>query len=153
MLTSMLVRARIVLPISTPPIEDGAVLVQGTRIAWIGPWAEAPRQIGTEIVDLREVILLPGLINAHCHLDYTGFAGQIPPPRSFTGWIQSLVALKRTWTLEEFRKSWLLGAEMLLRSGTTTVGDVEAVPELLPEVWSKTPLCVISFREIVHLTR
>src|SRR6266516_1763479 len=37
---------------------------------------------------------------------------------------------------------------MLLRSGTTTVGDIEALPELLPEVWDATPLRVISFLEM-----
>ncbi len=44
---------------------------------------------------------------------------------------------------------------MLLRTGTTTVADIEAVPELLPEVWSATPLRVISFLEMtgVHSRR
>ncbi len=37
---------------------------------------------------------------------------------------------------------------MLLRTGTTTVGDIEMVPELLPEVWSATPLRVFSFLEM-----
>lgn len=40
---------------------------------------------------------------------------------------------------------------MLLRTGTTTVADVEAVPELLPETWDATPLRVISFRELINL--
>jgi len=40
------------------------------------------------------------------------------------------------------------GAQMLLRTGTTTVADIEAVPELLPEVWQTTPLRVFSFLEL-----
>jgi cytosine/adenosine deaminase-related metal-dependent hydrolase len=104
-----------------------------------------------EECDLGDVALLPGLVNAHCHLDYTGMAGQIPPPRRFTDWIQAIVALKGSWTLADYAASWRRGAEMLLRTGVTTVGDIEAVPELLPAAWDATPLRVISFRELIHL--
>ena len=137
----MILRARIVVPVSRPPIEDGAVCLSGERIAWVGRRAEIPAShVYGEETDLGETILLPGLVNAHCHLDYTGMAGQIPPPKNFTDWIKSLVALKGSWTVEEFAVSWRRGAEMLLRTGTTTVADVEAVPELIPAVWQSTPL-------------
>lgn len=148
----MILRARIVAPVSRPPIEDGVVCLAGERLAWVGPRAEVPetRRQGDE-VDLGDVILLPGLINAHCHLDYTGMAGHIPPPRNFTDWIKSLVALKAAWSLEDFAASWRRGAEMLLRTGTTTVADIEALPELIPQAWASTPLRVISFRELLNV--
>lgn len=145
----MILRARIVLPITSAPLENGAIQVSGSQITWVGPWTQAPPD--SEIVDLGESILLPGLINAHCHLDYTEFAGKVPPPKSFTDWIRSLVALKTTTSLEDYRRSWAAGAEMLLQTGTTTVANVEAVPELLPEAWTRTPLRVLSFREIISL--
>ena len=106
---------------------------------------------GLEAQDLEEAVLLPGLVNAHCHLDYTDMAGFLPPPKQFTDWIKAIVALKSSWTLEEFATSWQHGAAMLLRTGTTTVADVEAVPELLPTAWGGTPLRVISFRELINL--
>src|SRR5262245_59072576 len=62
-----------------------------------------------------------------------------------------MVALKSTWSVNEFADSWSRGAEMLLRTGTTTVANIEAVPELLPRVWDTTPLRVISFRELIHV--
>lgn len=65
--------------------------------------------------------------------------------------MKSLVALKATWTEAEFATSWLAGAEMLLRTGTTTVLDIEAVPSLIPTIWEKTPLRVLSFREVITL--
>ena len=148
----MILRARIVVPVSRPPIEDGAVCLAGDRIAWVGRRAELPAsRFHGEETDLGDVILLPGLINAHCHLDYTGMAGQIPPPKSFTDWIKSLVALKSSWSVEEFAGSWRCGAEMLLRTGTTTVADIESVPELIPSAWQSTPLRVISFRELLNV--
>ncbi len=148
----MRLRARIVVPVSRPPIDDGLVCVAGERIEWVGPRAEAPAAFhGDAETDLGDVILMPGLVNAHCHLDYTGMAGQIAPPKSFTDWIKSMVSLKGTWSLEEFEASWQSGAAMLLRTGTTTVADIEAVPELIPGAWQKTPLRIHSFRELLNV--
>lgn len=145
----MLIRARTLLPITAPPIEDGAVRVSGVRITDVGRWPDLRARHGAEaVVDLGEVALLPGLINAHCHLDYTHFAGHLAPPRSFTEWIQGIIALKAGWSFSEFAASWVAGAKDLLHSGCTTVVDFEAVPELLPETWPATPLRVSSALEI-----
>lgn len=143
-----ILRARIVVPIRRAPVEDGAVVVAGDRIAAVGRWRSIRRRFSGPITDLGESILLPGLINAHCHLDYTGMAGLFPPTKSFCDWIKSITTEKSCWTYSNFAQSWLAGANMLLRTGTTTVADIEAVPELLPEVWQSTPLRVISFLEM-----
>ena len=140
-----------VLPVSRPAIEDGAVLIAGHRIESIGRWAELKASARKPLNDLGEVIVLPGLVNSHCHLDYTDMAGRIPPPKVFSEWIKAIVALKAQWSYSDFALSWVHGAKMLLTTGTTTVGDVEAVPELLPQVWESTPLRVHSFREMISL--
>ena len=147
----MILRARAVLPICTPPIEDGVVKLRGKQIISMGRWSDLPASERAEVTDLGESVLLPGLVNAHCHLDYTSMAGKLLPPRRFSNWVQSLVSLKATWTEQDFSTSWLSGAEMLLRTGTTTVLDVEAVPSLIPWIWKETPLRVISFRELISL--
>ncbi|MCC6235606.1 MAG: amidohydrolase family protein [Verrucomicrobiales bacterium] len=144
-----LVRARLVLPITAPPLEDGAVLVSGGQLAAIGPWSELSAEASdARQIDLGEVVLLPGFLNAHCHLDYTGFAGMIPPPRSFTEWIQGVLALKAQWSFTDYAASWVAGARQLVESGCTSVLDCESVPELLPDVWTGTPLRVISALEM-----
>lgn len=143
----MLLRARHLVPVSRPPIENGAVLVQGDQIAAVGRWPEL-RGDNVPVVDLGDQILLPGLINAHCHLDYTGLAGRLTPPKVFPDWIKSLLTLKAGLGYTEYAHAWLTGARMLVESGTTTVADMEAVPELLPEVWTATPLRVMSFLEM-----
>jgi aminodeoxyfutalosine deaminase len=142
-----LLRARIVLPITTPPIENGTVEISGNRIVRVGRWNDfsASRQ---KSIDLGEAILFPGLVNAHCHFDYTDMAGQFLPPKSFTDWIKLITAAKGGWTYSDFAHSWLNGANMLLRSGTTCVADFENAPELLPEIWDATPLRVFSFLEM-----
>ena len=95
--------------------------------------------------------MLPGLVNAHCHLDYTDMAGELPPPKTFTDWIPLITAAKTAWSYSDYARSWLRGAHMLLRNGTTTVADIEAMPDLLPEVWDATPLRVFSFLEMTGI--
>jgi len=144
----MILRARVVLPISRPPIEDGAVCVSGNRITQVGPWTDFSADAADGVIDLGETILMPGLINAHCHLDYTDMTGLMPPQKSFTDWIRLMLATKSGWNYSEYAESWVRGARMLVKTGTTTVADFEAVPELLPDVWSTTPLRVVSLLEM-----
>jgi cytosine/adenosine deaminase-related metal-dependent hydrolase len=141
-----------VLPVTRPPLDDGAVLVHGGRIMEVGRWRDLRKYSQTLHLDLGDSLLLPGLVNAHCHLDYTSMAGQFPPPRSFTDWLKQITETKSGWDLADYRESWATGAAMLLRSGVTTVGDIEAVPELLPWGWRTTPLRVISFIEMIGIT-
>jgi len=148
----VIIRARIVLPLARPPIEDGAVLVNANRIRAVGTWAELKSQASRRrIVDLQDVILMPGLVNAHCHLDYTDMGGQLPAPKTFLDWIPLITAAKASWSYSDYAASWLNGAHMLLKSGTTTVADIEAMPDLLPEVWDATPLRVFSFLEMTGI--
>ena len=114
----MILRARVVLPITAPPIEDGAVRFLDDQILAVGRFQDLASS-DAEIHDLGEVILMPGLINAHCHLDYTHMGGVISPPNSFVDWIQSIVALKADWTYSDYANSWIAGANALLESGTT----------------------------------
>lgn len=147
----MILRARIILPISQPPIENGAVLISGNRIRAVGSWPDFQPSSNEKVFDLGEVILLPGLVNAHCHLDYTDMAGLLPPPKTFTDWISLITAAKSMWGYSEYAQSWLHGAHMLLKTGTTTVADIEAMPDLLPEMWDATPLRVFSFLEMTGI--
>ena len=149
----MILRARVVLPVSGPPIENGAVTISGHRLRSIGRWRDLARTGGTRSVDLGEVVLMPGLVNSHCHLDYTHMAGQFPNPKCFTDWLKLITSTKADWTAADYTASWTCGAAMLLRTGTTTVADIEAVPQLLPAVWDLTPLRVISLIEMIGITR
>lgn len=155
----MILRARVVLPLTGPAIRDGVVTVRGNRVLDVQSWPDLAHTLGgklrknrEEIVDLGDVILLPGLVNAHCHLDYTNMAGQLPPPKLFTDWLKAITETKSGWDYSDYADSWRNGAQMLVRSGTTTVADIEAVPELLPEAWETTPLRVVSQLEMIGIT-
>ena len=147
----MILRAKIILPVTAPPIEDGAVFVAGNKIRAVLPWENLRAHLREKVTDLGDVILLPGFINAHCHLDYTDMAGTLPPPTKFTDWIAAITAAKTGWGYSDYARSWLRGAHQLLKTGTTTVGDIEVMPDLLPEVWDATPLRVFSFLEMTGI--
>lgn len=113
-------------------MEDGALLVDGATIAAVGPFAELRRDHpGAEVVDHGEVVLLPGLINAHCHLDYTVMRGAILPNGSFSAWVRRINDLKRTLTDADYLASIASGFDELRRGGTTTVLNIESFPELM----------------------
>ena len=145
----MLLRARTVLPISHPPIADGFVCIRGSRITEVGEWAGLVDRQGAN--DLGEVILMPGLINAHCHLEYSNFVGAIPEPSSFTDWIRAMVVLKHELDDAAHCQSWLRGARQSLRHGVTTLGNIETRRDLLPQLWAQTPLRMISYLELIVL--
>jgi len=84
-------RARYVLPIATPPVVDGVVAVEGDRIAYVGKRTGAPA--GDER-DLGDALLLPGLVNAHCHLELTAMRGFLED-LDFRSWILRLTTAKR----------------------------------------------------------
>jgi len=147
----MILRARLVIPFAGPLVENARIEIRAGRVCNIDRWD--PRAIARRgITDLGEVLVLPGLVNAHCHLDYTDMAGQFPPPKVFTEWLQLITEAKAGWSLDDFAASWRHGAEMLARTGSTTVGDIEAIPELLPDAWESTPLRIISFLEMIGIT-
>src|ERR1700734_3460523 len=130
----MLYLADVVLPVSSPPIVRGAVRVEGSEIVAVGPASELPAQPGEPVTDLGASTLLPGLINAHCHLDFTRFKGALSAKQGFTEWIKTINALRRSFTTRDYIDAIAEGFKMLARGGTTTVANIESFPELLPHL-------------------
>jgi cytosine/adenosine deaminase-related metal-dependent hydrolase len=86
-------RAAWVCPIDRPPIRDGAVAVEGGRITAVGVAAGFPAPMLSE---LGEVALLPGLVNAHTHLELSWMRDRVPPANAFTTWVKQLLLLRRS---------------------------------------------------------
>lgn len=127
----MILKARTVVTMDGPPIDDGFVVVEGHRVTAVGKWAALGPDDCGPVIDLGDHVLLPGLINAHCHLDYTMMRHAISPPRSFASWVQRLNALKRSLDSDDYLAAIQRGFAELKRWGTTTVCNIEAFPELM----------------------
>jgi aminodeoxyfutalosine deaminase len=130
----MIIRSRVVVPMVGEPIENGAIAIVGNEIAGVGRFEEVNAGHGGDVLDLGEQILLPGLINSHCHLDYTLLRGQIPPQRSFTDWIRAINERKAALSEEDYIASINAGLAEVQKFGTTTLLNLEAFPALLPHI-------------------
>jgi len=117
------IRAQFVHPVTAPPIEDGAVLVddRGT-IAAVGPNLVVPTRPGALQLEFPDARLLPGLVNTHTHLELTHLAGK-NAEREFAAWIRTLRALKDATTPEEFSRSAEQGVRDAWAAGVTCVAD------------------------------
>src|ERR1700732_4528304 len=126
----MIIRARVVVTMDGPPIENGAVAISGNRVVDVGKFPEIwARQSNRKIVDLGERALLPGLINAHCHLDYTCLRGKIPPQKTFTDWIRAINAEKANLSPKDYLASINEGFAEAKSFGTTGIANLTAFPD------------------------
>src|SRR5438105_14633778 len=131
----MIIRARVVVTMDRPPIENGAVSVLGDCVTDVGKFSEiSKRYSGEDMVDLGEQTVLPGLINAHCHLDYTCLRGKIRSQKSFTDWIRAINAEKAKLSPEDYVRSINEGFTESKRSGTTTIANLTAFPEFVSRI-------------------
>jgi cytosine/adenosine deaminase-related metal-dependent hydrolase len=122
--------ADLVLPVGTPPVERGAVVVdRDGRIAGVGPVEEISRaNAGVEVREFRGCTIIPGGINAHAHLGFR--RGDEPPGGSFAGWLSVLIERlpeKEAWTEEAARNS----AREALETGTTYIAESSPYGECL----------------------
>lgn len=118
-------RAKFVLPEADLLLQNAAIHVTDPgRISRVEPWTGPPANLEVEVIDWGSAVILPGLVNAHTHLELTRLHRQITKFSSFTDWISQLVERRRLWTREEILESALDGARMSLASGSTLVGDI-----------------------------
>ena len=130
--------ARWVVPVAGPPIECGAVLLGSDgRIEAVGPDALVPRPAGVPGEAFPDAILIPGLVNAHTHLELTGFDFGALPEADFRSWIARVRAIKETRSRDDFVELAMRGISECWSAGVTTVGDtgdsgsvVQALAEL-----------------------
>src|SRR5206468_3626798 len=92
--TLLRIRAGHVIPVTAPPIADGAVLVgDDGRIAAVGPNAHVPTPPGATSVEFADGVLTPGLVNTHTHLELTHLAGK-NDETEFPKWLRRVRGLK-----------------------------------------------------------
>jgi cytosine/adenosine deaminase-related metal-dependent hydrolase len=114
-------RARWVLPIESPPIEDGAIAVEAGRIAAVAPASEIG---GAAVNDCGDSILLPGFVNPHAHLELSCYRGRLQPAPLWS-WFEELMKLIYGSTgPKPGPDSVLAGAAESLAAGVTCIGDI-----------------------------
>jgi aminodeoxyfutalosine deaminase len=123
---SSVVAADWVLPVASAPIRAGAVAIDGGRVRWLGPLARLPEPWSLARIDKRPGIITPGLVNAHTHLQYTGFAplGQ----REYGGFEPWAFAFEDFYRAVAEPGYWassaLDGVRQAVAAGTTVFADI-----------------------------
>jgi cytosine/adenosine deaminase-related metal-dependent hydrolase len=138
--------APVVVPVEGEPVRDGAVLADGDRIVAVGPRSEIDAN-GARVRDWPGV-LLPGLVNAHTHLQYTDFADLATSGLPFALWIRTLTERRRAFGDAQWRESARRGVHEALRTGTTCVADVVTDAAVLP-VLARSGLAGTAYVEVV----
>lgn len=137
--------ARWVFPVAGPPLPCGTVSVRGDRIV-----AVDPAGVRTPDRDFGNAAIIPGLVNAHTHLDLSGARGTEPPGPDFVSWLRRVIAHRRTQSESEITQKIRHGLEESLRFGTTLVGDIAAGGASW-DALVDSPLWAVCFRELLGL--
>ena len=119
------IRAGRVHPVTAPPIEDGAVLVNAAgKIAAVDHHSRVPIPLDCEALEFPDHALVPGLINCHTHLELTHLGGgaQHNEPE-FVAWIRRIRELKDATTAEAFYEAAVTGIRDCWTRGVTCIAE------------------------------
>lgn len=136
-------KARWVVPVLTPPVENGVIEIVGDRIIGVG-------RGGPATVDLGEVILLPGLVNAHTHLDLTAFPRPVSPPATFAEWIRMVIRHRLVESSDQRLAAVRAGIRQSLAHGVALLGDI-SVDGCSARLLTGQPLGATVYHEILGL--
>lgn len=133
------------LPVEGLPIAGGALAVAEGEIVAVGSLDLLKSVCPGEVTEYPGCAIMPGLVNAHSHLELTHFPAWVMrhgmgyTPRTYVDWLIQVVKVKRGVTAEEFRRSVQEGIRISLESGTTALGEILSRRDLLP-LYGGSPL-------------
>jgi aminodeoxyfutalosine deaminase len=148
--TPITLRARHVLPMAAEPIENGWVRIERGRIAAIGRG-----QPSGQFHDLGDAIILPGLVNAHTHLEFSDLDRPLPAGGGLPAWIERVVAMRRSRAAAGGDEATRLasavasGLEQSSAAGVTAIGEIATAAH--PMATADGPLVRV-FRETLGLS-
>lgn len=146
-----LLSAAYVLPITSAAIPDGAVVVDEGRILAVGKKAALANQYpGAQPEEFPNAVLMPGLINAHTHLDLLNFDGKSASGQAveFFDWLLLSWQHRKKLTPAARRQCIDDGIRQLLRAGTTCVGDTGQYVGVIAQA-ANAPMRMVLFPEMV----
>jgi len=140
-----------VVPVEGEPMRDGWVAVDRGRIVALGRRAVNDTAPG---VELGDVAVMPGLVNAHTHFELSYLRDQVPPESSFTMWARHIIAERRKRMQMPGRDPIVMAAvdgaiDESLRCGTAVVGEITNSLSITYEKLAASPLAGVVFWELI----
>lgn len=120
----VLVKSKWLVPVTSPPIRDGYLVLNRGKITQMGRISDLKKRDFQRTIDCSHHIVMPGLINPHAHLELSGLKGKIEKGLPFTEWIRCLTNETLSFTEEDYTSSINRGIDELISSGITAVGDI-----------------------------
>jgi cytosine/adenosine deaminase-related metal-dependent hydrolase len=139
--------ARWLFPVGDPPLEHGTITIAGDKIT-----AVEPRGRRRADIDLGNVAVLPGLVNAHTHLDLGGLRGRMTPGNDFTAWLRGVIRHRGGQSDFEVDQAIRAGIAESVAYGTTLMGDISAQGQSWAAL-AASPLRAVVFHEMLGLPR
>ncbi len=132
--------------------DGGAVVVLGQHLMAVERAGDSGSR---DVVDLGDVAIVPGLVNAHAHLEFSGLSAPLGRPgMPFPAWIRTLVEWRRTATPlggGDLAAAARLGLQECTRCGVTALGEI-ARPGWPQGVFASAPLESTVFLELIGLS-
>lgn len=147
--------AQHLLPVSSPPIQDGALMVDSGRISDLGTSEQVlenaqKRGVPFERRDLGPVAIAPGLVNAHTHIELSWAETTVEPAGDWVAWVRALIEARLEVDEVSARKAATRALSRIVRRGTVAVGDVANAAWAAPLI-ARAGLHGVAFLEMYGL--
>jgi len=138
-----------VFPVASPLLRDGAVAVDGERIVAVGPREQVLDQTGdaAERCDLGNAALLPGLVNAHSHVELSWMKDDPPPGGDYITWVHGFLDRRAREDVEQATRAAESAIQRIVARGTVALGDVANGTWVLP-LLARSSLHGVAFHEV-----
>jgi len=141
-----------ILPITEPPVHNGWIAVDRGRVVALGSSGKRVLHDGARVVNLGQVAILPGLVNAHTHLELSYLRDEVPPASEFVTWIRGVIAARRRQP--DPRSPEILDAvdralAEAVACGTAIVGDISNTLVTFDPL-TRSRLAAIVFYELIR---
>ena len=141
-----------ILPISEPPIRDGWFAVDRGRVVALGAAGKRVLADGAQVVDLGDVAVMPGLVNAHTHLELSYLRDEVAPASQFVTWVRDVMKARRERPDPGGREILDAVDAALIEAvacGTAIVGDISNTLVSF-EPLTRSSLAAVVFYELIR---
>ena len=130
------------------------LVIQAGRVAGLlegtGAIKRAEAAFGSKAEDLGDVVLLPGLVNAHAHLELSGLVGRVEPGDSFPEWVGQVLKHRSTRSQDQLVEDARGGLARLFQTGTVLVGDIDSTGATIQALATlESAPAVVLYREVI----
>jgi cytosine/adenosine deaminase-related metal-dependent hydrolase len=139
--------ARWIFPVDVPPLERGVVTISEGRILAVESCADRRADY-----DLGDVAILPGLVNAHTHLDL-GSLDNVPSTKNFIDWLKAVIQHRRSLRSDQVLRNIRAGLKQSSAYGTTLLGDISSQGQTWEVLAGETRCRAVVFHELLGLPR